>query len=133
MDRSMACSLPTKKLDRNNYASWSYKMHQYMLEHGYWSYVEGVNDAAQDLTHKDFLAWEQGTSRIMYCFASNVGDQLLSYIRDGKTPKDAWMNRKKVYLESTTTMEATTRTRAKQYLIERHVDGRLHLQDQGDL
>ena len=27
MDRGMASSLPTEKLDRNNYASWSYKMH----------------------------------------------------------------------------------------------------------
>ena len=35
MDRGMASSLPTKKLDRNNYASWSYKMHQYLLGHGY--------------------------------------------------------------------------------------------------
>ena len=39
----------------------------------------------------------------MYYFASNVGDQLLSYIRDAKTPKDAWMNLKKVFVASTTT------------------------------
>ena len=26
-DRGMASSLPTEKLDRSNYASWSYKMH----------------------------------------------------------------------------------------------------------
>ena len=45
MDRGMPSSLPTKKLDRNNYASWSYKMHQYLLGHSYWSYVEGANDA----------------------------------------------------------------------------------------
>ena len=45
MDRGMASSLPTEKLDRNNYASWSYKMHQYLLGHSYWSYVEGANDA----------------------------------------------------------------------------------------
>ena len=36
----MASSLPTEKLDRSNYASWSYKMHQYLLGHGYWSYVD---------------------------------------------------------------------------------------------
>ena len=40
----MASSLPIEKLDRNNYASWSYKMHQYLLGHGYWSYVDGAND-----------------------------------------------------------------------------------------
>ena len=56
MDRSMASSLPTEKLDRTNYASWSYKMHQYLLGHGYWSYVEGANDTAPESTHRDFPA-----------------------------------------------------------------------------
>ena len=46
----MASSLPTEKLDRSNYASWSYKMHQYLLGHGYWSYVDGDNDLVLDAT-----------------------------------------------------------------------------------
>ena len=58
MDRGMATSLSTEKLDRTNYASWSYKMHQYLLGHGYWSYVEGANDAAPKSIHRDFPAWE---------------------------------------------------------------------------
>ena len=58
MDREMRSSLPTEKLDRRNYESWSYKMHQYLLGHGYWSYVEGDNDATPNSTHKDFSAWE---------------------------------------------------------------------------
>ena len=74
MDRSMASSLPTEKFNRNNYASWSYKMHQYLLGHGYWSYVKGANDAAPETTHGDFPAWEQSASRILYCFASFVGE-----------------------------------------------------------
>ena len=91
MDRGMASSLPTEKLDRTNYASWSYKMHQYLLGHGYRSYVEGANDAAPE-----------STSRILYCFASCVDEQLLSYIRDAKTPKGAWENLKKIFAASTT-------------------------------
>jgi hypothetical protein len=35
MDRGVGSFLPTEKLDRTNYASWSYKMHQYLLGHGY--------------------------------------------------------------------------------------------------
>ena len=97
----MATSLPVEKLDRRNYVSWAYKMHQYLLGHGYWSYVEGANDAAPDSAHKDFPVWEQAASRVMYCFASSVGDQLLSHIRDAKTPKDAWGNLKKVFAAST--------------------------------
>ena len=61
----MASSLLTEKLDRSNYQSWSYKMHQYVVRHGYWSYVDGANDTAPDAAHKDFLAWEQTTSRVM--------------------------------------------------------------------
>ena len=102
MDRGMASSLPTEKLDRSNYASWSYKMHQYLLGHGYWSYVDGANDATPESTHRDFPAWEQSASRVLYCFASSVGDQLLSYIRDAKTPKEAWGNLKKIFATSKT-------------------------------
>ena len=35
MDRNIMSSLPTVKLDQRNYASWSYKMHKYLLGHGY--------------------------------------------------------------------------------------------------
>ena len=54
MDRGMGSSLPTEKLDKSNYASWSYKMHKYFLGHGYWSYVDGANDATPKSTHRDF-------------------------------------------------------------------------------
>ena len=89
----MASLLLTEKLDRSNYASWSYKMHQYLLKHGYWSYVYGANDATPEPTHKDFAAWEQSASRVLYCFASCVDKQLLSYIRDAKTPESSNFDR----------------------------------------
>ena len=65
MDRGMGSSLPTEKLDEKNYASWSYKMHQYLLGHMYWSSVEGANDTTPDLRHRDFLAWEQSASSVL--------------------------------------------------------------------
>ena len=77
-------------------------MHQYLLGHGYWSYVEGANDTAPESTHRDFPAWEQSASKILYCFASCMGEQLLSYIRDAKTPKGAWENLRKIFAGSTT-------------------------------
>ena len=52
----MGSSLPTENIDKRNYASWSYKMHQYLLGHGYWSYVEGATYAAPESTNTDFLA-----------------------------------------------------------------------------
>jgi hypothetical protein len=102
MDRGVGSFLPTEKLDRTNYASWSYKMHQYLLGHGYWSYVDGANDMAPDPTDAIYSAWEKLASRVFYCFASCVGDQLLSYIWDAATPKAAWENLKKVFAVSTT-------------------------------
>ena len=90
MDRGMDNSLSTKKVDRSNYGSWSYKMHQYLLGHGYWSYVDGANDAIPESTHKDFLTWEQVASRVLYCFTSCVSDKLLSYIRDTRNLKNTW-------------------------------------------
>ena len=70
----MGSSLPTEKLDRTNYASWSHKMHQYLLGHSYWSYVDGANDTTPETTHATFPVWEQLASRVRYYFASCVGE-----------------------------------------------------------
>ena len=43
MNTQMGSTLPTEKLDLNNFASWEYKMHQYLVEQGYWSYIEGAH------------------------------------------------------------------------------------------
>ena len=45
----MGSTLPTKKMDKHNYASWEYKMHQYLAGQGYWSYIEGAEEIAPDL------------------------------------------------------------------------------------
>jgi hypothetical protein len=95
MDRGVGSFLPAEKLDRTNYASWSYKMHQYLLGHG-------GNDTAPDPADAGYAAWEKSASRVMYCFASCVGEQLLCYIRDAGTPKVAWENLKKIFAASTT-------------------------------
>ena len=77
-------------------------MQQYLLRHGYWSYVGGANDEALDVTHRDPSAWEETESRVMYFFASSVSNQLLSHIPITKMPKEAWTNLKKVFAASTT-------------------------------
>jgi hypothetical protein len=102
MNKQMGNSLSTEKLERGNYVAWEYKMHQYLLGQGYWNYVEGVNEAAREPTHKDFSAWQQAASRVLYCLASCVHDQMLGYIKDAKTPKEAWENLKKIFAASTT-------------------------------
>ena len=40
----MGSSFPMDKLDHNKYTSWEYKMHQYLVGQGYWSYIKGAYD-----------------------------------------------------------------------------------------
>ena len=101
MERSMSSSLPIEKLDQNNYASWPYKMHHYLLGHDYWSYVEGGNEVVPELAHKDFLVWEQEASKVLYYLVFCVHDQMLGYIRDVKMLKEDWENLKKIFDAST--------------------------------
>ena len=103
MDRGMGGALPIEKLNRSNYASWEYKIHQYLIGNGYWSYIHGGNEVAPDSIHKDFPAWEQAARlKVLYCVASSVHIQMLGYIRDAKTPKEASENLKKIFTTSTT-------------------------------
>ena len=85
----MGSLVPTKKLDRSNYICWSYKMHQYLLGHGYWGYIHVENEVVLEPAHKDFSAWAQVASRVLYCLASCLHDQMLGYIRDAKRLKEA--------------------------------------------
>ena len=72
-------------------------MHQYLLGQGYWSYIEGVQETQPNPTHVDYLAWEQGVSRVLYCLASCVHDHMLDYIQEAKMSKEAWGNLKKIF------------------------------------
>ena len=54
MNNQMGNSLPSEKLDRNNFASWKYKMHQYLVGQGYWRYIEGVQEMKLNPTHADY-------------------------------------------------------------------------------
>ena len=85
----MGSSLPREKLDRSNYSSWEYKMHQYLVGQGYWTYIKGAHEDQPGLTTPEYVTWEQAASRVMYCLATCVHDHMLSYIRDAKKPKEA--------------------------------------------
>ena len=59
----MGSALPSEKLDRNNFASWEYKMHEYLVGQGYWSYIEGAHVDPPDLKTPQYATWEQAASR----------------------------------------------------------------------
>ena len=51
----MGGALLIEELDRSNYTSWEYKMHQYLLGQGYWSYIHRKKETTQNPAHKDFV------------------------------------------------------------------------------
>ena len=58
----------------------------------------------EKLDGTNFALWEykmQGASRVLYCLASCVHDHILGYIRDSKTPKEAWEKLKKIFAANT--------------------------------
>ena len=63
--------------------------------------MEGTNKVAPEPTQKDFPAWEQGASRVLYCLTSGVHDKMLGYINNAKAPTKAWENLKKIFAAST--------------------------------
>ena len=101
MNNQMRGALPTEKLDRTNFTSWEYKMHQYLVGQGYWSYITGAHENPPNSTHADYPAWEKATSRVLYCLAPCIHDHMLGYIRDSETPKEAWEKLKKIFAANT--------------------------------
>ena len=69
-------------LDRHNYTSLEYKMHQYLVRQWYWSYIEGAQETAHDLISPNYPTWQQGANRVMYCLATRVQISLSSISLD---------------------------------------------------
>ena len=102
MNTQMGSALPSEKLDRNNLASWEYKMHQHLVGQGYWSYIKKAHENQPGPTAPEYATWEQAASCVMYCLATCVHDHMLGYIREAKTPKEAWENLSKIFAANTT-------------------------------
>ena len=62
MNTQMGSALPSEKLDRNNFASWEYNMHQYLVGQGYWGYIKGAQENRPDPKDVDYGTWEQAAS-----------------------------------------------------------------------
>ena len=93
----MGSSLPSDKLDWSKFSSWEYKVNQYLVDQGYWGYINDTHENRPDPKNADYSTWEQMASQVMYCLTTCVHDHMLSHIRDAKTPKEAWENLKKIF------------------------------------
>ena len=79
MNTQMGSALPREKLDRNNFASWEYKMHlvQYLVGKGYWSCIKGAHEDQSVVTALEYATWEQAASRVRYFLATCVHNEML--------------------------------------------------------
>ena len=103
MNTQMGSAPPTEKLDRSRFASWEYKMPQYLVGQGYWSYIEWAQEHQPNPTHANYPTWEQAVSRTLYYLASYVHDHMLGNIREAKSQKEAqWGKLKKICVANTT-------------------------------
>ena len=48
MNTQMGSSLPSEKLDRSNYLSWEYKMNQFLVHQGHWSYIKAAKAQSRE-------------------------------------------------------------------------------------
>ena len=109
MNTQMGSALPREKLDRNNFASWEYKMHQYFVGQGYWSNIEGAQGNRPEPMTPECSKWEQATSRVIYCLMTCVHEHMRGNIHEAKTPKEAWENLRKIFAANTITRKLKLR------------------------
>ena len=76
------------------------------------------------LAPKDFPVWEQGASRVLYCLASCVHDQMFGYIQDAN-PEGGMGKSKEEFRRKYHDSEVVDLPRAQQYPIEGYVSDRL--------
>ena len=65
MNTKIGSALPTEKLDRTNFASWDYKMHQYLVGQGYCSYIQEAHGMQPNPTHANYPACELSRTSII--------------------------------------------------------------------
>ena len=131
MNTQMGSALPSEKLDRNKFASWKYKMHQYLVGQVYWSYIKGAHEYQPDPTTLEYATWEQAANCVMYWLVTCIHDHMLGYIREAKTPKEAWENLRKDFRGRHNPKKASTPPRVEQRPTKGHVHHKLHLEGQG--
>ena len=65
MNAQLESMVPNEKLNMHNNASWEYKMHQYLVRQGIWSYINGAQEIALDLINSHYTMWQKGAHHVM--------------------------------------------------------------------
>jgi hypothetical protein len=81
-----------KKLNNNNYNSWSTCLMSYLQGQDLWEVVNG-SDTASPLREDQngiLKKWKVKAGKALFVLKTTVEEEVLEHIRDCTTPKEAW-------------------------------------------
>ena len=81
-----------KKLNNQNYNSWSTCMMSYMQGQDLWEIVNGteVRPLEAEDANGTLRKWKIKAGKAMFVLKITIEEEMLEHIRDAKTPKEAW-------------------------------------------
>jgi len=81
-----------KKLNNNNYSTWSTCIMSYMQGQDLWEVVNGseVTQPAAEDANGTLRKWKIKAGKAMFALKTTAEEDVLEHIRDATTPKQAW-------------------------------------------
>ena len=80
-----------KKLNNNNYNTWSTCMMSYLQGQDLWEVVGGCETMPPEEDANGILRkWRIKAGKAMFALKTTVEEEMVDHIRDCKTPKEAW-------------------------------------------
>ncbi|KAK3042168.1 hypothetical protein RJ639_001288 [Escallonia herrerae] len=94
-----------KKLNNNNYNTWSTCMMSYMQGQDLWEVVNGneVTQPEAEDANGTLRKWKIKAGKAMFALKTTVEEDVLEHIRDATTPKQAWDTFTKLFLKKNDT------------------------------
>ncbi|KAH0675011.1 hypothetical protein KY285_022812 [Solanum tuberosum] len=77
------------KLNASNYGSWSTRMQYYFLGLELWDIIGG-SDTTPPTDAEVAKRWKVKAGKAMYALTVTIEDEFLQWIKNAKTPKEAW-------------------------------------------
>jgi len=84
-----------KKLDKNNFQMWKFKIIKFFMGKGYWDFVTGDETKPpllENPTQQQIQAnktWHEKPRKVLYWLSMSVSDSMIMHIQDAKSPKQA--------------------------------------------
>ena len=83
-----ASQIVTKKIDKNNFLAWKFRMTNFLMGKGYWDYIEGDLEEALEILEENALAaqikafkeWNQGARKVLHWLSLSISDLMLGHI-----------------------------------------------------